>query len=35
VCDNLEWEPEPHPDDADIFGQIVCAERVIVKPANN
>ena len=35
VCDNPAWEPEPYPDDADIFGQIVCAERVIVEPTND
>ena len=35
VYDNPVWEPEPYPDDADIFGQIVCAERVIVEPAND
>jgi len=35
VCDNPVWEPEPYPDDPDIFGQIGCAERVIVEPAND
>ena len=35
MCDNHASELEPCPQDADIFGQIGWAGRVIVKPADD
>ena len=34
VCDNPAWEPEPYPDDADIFGHIVWSGRAIMEPVS-